>query len=259
MIPEQRHDTTLNLESMAPLQGKPAPSLFSSHQLQPREGVPVGHTQEFPDWIFGILIAGAILVAWTYTFYFKRFTILLSASFSKRYLSQLTREGNLLKERIAVSLSAVYILSFGMVLYVISQTWFTTQDFFLNGWSLFLVLCLFLLLYWALKFILLRILGVVFRTQQSTHDYLVNSLIFTTLTGLSVLPLLPAVIYLRSEALLIACIVIIVLLFIIRFIKGVGVGLQLRRFSYLFLFVYLCALELLPLLILLKLVLQYTA
>jgi len=64
-------------------------------------------------------------------------------------------------------------------------------------------------------------------------------------------------IYLNSNTLLFICLIFIALLFIIRFFKGMFIGVSLTRFSYLFLFVYLCALELLPLVVIVKLIMLY--
>ena len=54
MIPKQQNDTTLNMQSMTPVQKDPVPSPFSNHLLQPRSFVPVVHKPEHPDWVFGV-------------------------------------------------------------------------------------------------------------------------------------------------------------------------------------------------------------
>ena len=103
----------------------------------------------------------------------------------------------------------------------------------------------------------MNVLGAIFRTQQSNHEYLVNIILFSTLSALCILPFLILGIYLNSDTLLFICLVFIALLFVIRFFKGMFIGVSLTRFSYLFLFVYLCALELLPLVVIVKLIMLY--
>jgi hypothetical protein len=61
--------------------------------------------------------------------------------------------------------------------------------------------------------------------------------------------------YLNSVFLLYFSLIIFMLFFAFRFVKGFFIGTAVTKFSYLFLFVYLCSLEILPLLIIIKLLL----
>lgn len=259
MNPDYQNDTTLTMQSLVPEQPVAGLSPFSAHQLHVRETGPVMRPQEHPDWMFGVLVTGFIILSWTLVFFNKRFFTVLSATFSKRHLSQLAREGNLLRERITVSLSALYIISMALLVYQIAVNWFGYHHTVLTGFRLFLIISLLLVLIWALKLFAMNLLGVVFRTLQSNLEYQVNIFLFSALTGLLLLPVLTCSIYLRSDLLLSVCVVITAALFAARFVKGLVIGLHLRRFSYLYLFVYLCALELLPLLLILKLALIYNA
>jgi hypothetical protein len=259
MIPEQNTDTTLNLQSMAPAQETLSASPFRTHQLQPRDHIPAVHRKEHPDWMFAVLLTGFILIAWTLVFYYKRFTTVISASFSKRHLSQLTREGNLLRERITISLSAVYILATSLLIYQLNMFYFKWNDPVMNGFRLYVLITLLVVLFWTMKLFAMNLLSVVFKTYQSNHEYLLNIMLFSTLSSLILLPLLVLSVYLNSRIILDISLIIISLIFITRFIKGMMIGVQLTRFSYLFLFVYLCALELLPLVVILKFALLYNA
>lgn len=259
MRQDQAHDTTVSMQSMDPLRDETAASPFTSHRLQAKNDLPVVHRPEHPDWIFAILVTGFLLVAWTTVFYYKRFITALYATFSKRHLSQMAREGNLLRERIAVSLSAVYILTMSLMIYQANEFYFQWHDPVLNGFRLFLIIMLLVVLFWALKLFAMNLLSMVFKTHQSNHEYVVNIVLFSALASLILLPLMVLSIYLNSWTILIICLIINAIIFIIRFIKGMIIGAQLTRFSYLFLFVYLCALELLPLVVILKLAILYNA
>jgi hypothetical protein len=259
MIPRQTTDTTLNMQSTAPAQGEPTPSPFRTHQLQARSHGPAMHAPEHPDWMFAILLSGFILIAWTLVFSYKRLITVISATFSKRHLSQLTREGNLLRERITISLSAVYLVAISLMIYQMNVFYFKWNDPVMNGFRLYLLITLLVVLFWALKLFAMNLLSIVFRTHQSNHEYLLNIMLFSTLSSLILLPLLVLSVYLNSRIILDISLITISLIFIVRFVKGMMIGVQLTRFSYLFLFVYLCALELLPLVFILKLALLYNA
>jgi len=257
MIRKSSHDTTTTLQSMAPADAGGATSPFGSHQLHVQNPLPLAHRQEQPEWIFGVLLTAFILVAWTLFFFYKRFSVVVSAPFSKRHLSQLTREGNPLRERIAVSLSAVYILVMSLSIYQWNVLYFGWTSTLIYGFRLFVLIMLTLILFWTLKLFAMGFLSIIFRTHQSNSEYILNILLFSTLSGLINLPLLVLAIYLNSVTILFISLIIIILLFILQFIKGMLIGAALTRFSYLFLFVYLCALEILPLVVILKLALIY--
>jgi len=104
---------------------------------------------------------------------------------------------------------------------------------------------------------LVSILGIVFKTKETTYNYLLNLMIFAIITGPVILFFLVFIVYLKTPAILYLCLAIIILLFIFRFIRGFLIGMALTRFSYLLLFVYLCSLEILPLLVLLKFILNH--
>ena len=249
-------DTTFRLESLET--GKPAfvRSVFISHSLRPEKFGTVESRKFQPDWIFVLLLSGFILLAWTNFFYFNRLKQMILAPFSKRFLSQLTREGNLFTERISLALGAIYLFSFSLLLYQLNVMILHIQIWNLDGLTVYLIITASLLVFWTLKTWSIRFLGSVFKTPSTTYHYQVNLLIFSALEGIVILPLLVCTIYLKSFPLLVTCLSISTLLFLFRFMKGFFIGMGLTKFSYLFLFVYLCSLEILPLLILIKLVMM---
>ncbi len=257
MIRDHATDTTLNMQSLSHRQAADTESVFGTHLLRPSNPGPMLHRTEHPDWVFGILLTGFILIAWTLSLYYKRFHTLVSAGFSKRWLSQLTREGNPLRERLLISLSSVYLLTIALTIYQWNELHTGWSYGVLTGFRLYALILLLVVLFWTVKLFAMNFLSIVFRTHQSNYEYLLNLMIFSTLTGLVTLPLLVLSVYLHSPTVLYILLGCIGILFIIRFIKGLLIGAALTRFSYLFLFVYLCALEILPLAVLLKLMLAY--
>jgi hypothetical protein len=245
-------DTTLTRQSLLLPEPGPAPSLFTGHALKPtgkgsRE-MPAAH----PDWITGILIGGFIMVTWAYVFYFKRIRQIIQAPFSKCFINQLVRDGNLLRERVALVLAAIYFLSFALLLFILNERYDTVHLASFTGFTFYLLILGGLLLFWMIKFLFINLLAVIFKTQATSGEYLLNLVIFNLMNGLVLLPLMVLTLYLRSEYLLFICLIFSLLLFLFRFVRGFLIGITLTKFSYLFLFVYLCTLEILPLLILLK-------
>ncbi len=250
-------DTTFPQQSLVlPLKiyGK---SMFTGHLLKPvhHENNPIGKFQ--PDWITGFLISFFILIAWSQVFFGKRLKQVLMAPLSKRFLNQLIRDGNLFKERISVALGIVYVLSFSLLIFQINEILLKWAIAGYKGFFLFLIITGLFTGFWAIKIFTVRFIGFVFRTKNTTREYLLNMLIFCLVTGLIILPFLVIIVYMKSVFMLYCTVGIISLLFIFRFVRGFFIGIRLTKFSYLFLIVYLCALEILPLLVLVKLLLNY--
>lgn len=252
-------DTTTELQSTLGNGPKPVTTLFTHHMLKPVSKGPSAFQPYQPDWVFVVFISCFVTLAWVTVFYHKRLMQVIYGTFSKRHLSQVAREGNLIKERIALAMWVVYILTFSMVLYQ-AAGWYMHWNFGdIPQMAVFVIICGGLTGFWLVKIITMNLLSKIFKTGQTNHEYLLNIVMFSSLTGLVILPLAIFMVYLKSEALLYVCFAVVILMFVIRFIKGLLIGFSLTKFSYLFLFVYLCALELLPLAVLLKLVISYFA
>jgi Domain of unknown function (DUF4271) len=247
------HDTTIERESIIFQEKSEIKSLFTGHLLRTDNVQPHVINKYTPDWILGLLILCFIILAWVQLFYRKRFRQLLQAPFSKRFMNQLVREGNPFNERLSLALGLIYFIGTALLI-------FAMNDLLLGGhtplhlreFSFYLMIILVLVLFWLVKVLTIRLLGTVFKTENTTRMYLLNELILNIITGLILIPILILVIYLKSILFLYISLALIILSFLFLFARGFMIGLSLTKFSYIFLFVYLCSLEILPLIILVK-------
>jgi hypothetical protein len=247
------HDTTIEGKTIVYNIPAEVSSFFTGHQLRAGKVEPAPENKYQPDWILGLIILCFVIQAWIQFFYRKRLQQVIFSPFSKRFMNQLVREGNLFNERLSVALGVIYFI--GMALLI-----FEANDLilgghtppYLNGFSFYLLILLVVILYWLVKVMIISILGVVFQTSATTRMYLLNVLVLNTITGLLLLPLLVFVIYLKSIFFLYISLTLFTVSFAFLLIRGFLIGLSLTKFSYIFLFVYLCSLEILPLIILIK-------
>jgi hypothetical protein len=251
------HDTTFLMESVVFPQKPPASSFFTSHSLKPGSIAPASMNKFQPDWLLGLFLACFVSLAWVQVFSFKRFRQVLLAPYSKRFLNQLARDGNLFNERISLALVLVYVIGMSVFLYQSSFMIFSEGLFDLSGFRFYLVCASGLVAYWLVKIGAVRILGSIFKTFQQTNEYLLNILILNSVSGVFTLPFLILAVYLKSQAFLYICLIIFSLFLLLRIYKGFLLGISISKFSYLLLFVYLCALEFLPLVIVTKIILTY--
>ncbi len=251
-------DSTADFQSILSPGIAPAQSFFISHQLKTQGIRPVLFKQYQPEWILGLLLLCFVFLAWVQVFYRRRLRQILLAPYSKRFLSQLIRDGDLFTERIALATGFIYLITTSLFLYQLYELVLVKDTGrLLQGFPLFAMISIFVLGFWILKIGLIRFLSFIFRTRQTTREYILNILIFNILTGIFLLPLLIFALYLKSVIFLWICMIIFALFFLFRFVRGFLIGISITKFSYLFLFVYLCSLEILPLVILMKIVLRY--
>ncbi|MEI6681492.1 MAG: DUF4271 domain-containing protein [Bacteroidota bacterium] len=249
-------DTTFTMQSMAAPDVVYAGSPFAGHLLRPGDFKTNLAERLQPDWILGILLLCFILLAWTQVFYHKRIRQVFRAPFSKRFINQLTRDGNLFKERISVTLGIIYLLTFSLLLYEFNEQILKIDFRIIHGAPLFGAITLANLVVLTVKVSLVQLIGRVFKTRETTYNYLLNLLIFALLTGPLMLGILILILYLKLPVFLYICLVAFILIFIFRFVRGFFIGIAVTKFSYLFLFVYLCSLEILPLLVIIKILLN---
>lgn len=250
-------DTTSDMQSIVFPVNPVKTSFFTSHQMKPGQINPVSFIKFQPDWILVLFLLSFVLLAWIQVSYSKRLKQILLAPYSKRFLNQLIRDGNVIKERISVALVIVYIIGISLFLYQMNILLLHHTIHNVAGFQLYLWIVVSLLIYWLVKILLIRFLGKIFKTYQATHEYILNILILLFVSGILLLPLLVLTVYLKSVFLVHICMIFFILLFLFRFIRGFIIGISLSKFSYVLLFVYLCSLEILPVIILAKFILSY--
>ncbi len=210
-----------------------------------------------PDWVFWVFLMIFLILAWTQISNAQRFRTVLSATFTTRHLHQIVREGNLFNERISIALSLIYVSTVAMVIYYAIQLIFHQTTSSIPQFQLYLLLTLAVTGFWAFKILIMNLLSVIFKTDSINNEYKLNILVTIAFLGVLLVPVLVFAVYMRSSWLIYFAIGLIGCFSLFRVIKGFFIGISLTGFSYFFLFVYLCTLEILPLLVAAKLILDY--
>lgn len=250
-------DTTLNMESNPVADKEWRTSVFVQHHLQPKNPVAKLHTGGPGDWVVAILLTGFFLLAWNHVFNPGRFLQVIKAALSRRYVNQLIREGNLFTERISIALIILYLITVSLLLYLINSRITGIRPETVPDWMVYLFILAGLAVYLFAKVSLIVILGMIFKTKEATYHYLLNMMLFAAVSAPLLLFLLVLMVYIPQNALFYPALALLSLFIIIRFIRGFLIGSELTKFSYLLLFVYLCSLEILPLLVVIKIVMNY--
>lgn len=214
--------------------------------------VPVEHIQWIPpDWFYHIILTCLLMVAFIQIFFPRRFRMILRTAFSWSYSNQLVREGNLFRERISVVLLAVNLLTMSAFIYILFSIFTNITDHF-PPFHLYLMIFLLVLFYWAIKFLATNILGDIFYNKTQSSEIQLSNFLINVFAGILILLFLLPILYSETRIFLYITLSLLLILLVIKILRGFSIGLSHTKFSVLHLFLYLCTLEILPLLLIMK-------
>lgn len=230
-------------------------TLFYPHALQVKSFQQIDKRKSINDWAFIILITGFLLFAGVQFSYHKRMLQIFRAFLAPRFLSQLMRGSDFYKERITYNLYLIFLFVFPLFLFEVNQYFqiyplprrpftevlFYLELFFLN------------LLVYSIKVLSLRIAGNIFKTQEITGEYLMTHFIFSLIQGIVVLIFCAVVVFTHSLITLEAGILILLLMYFFQLLRGFFIGLRNAGYSVLYLLLFFFTIEILPVLIVVKL------
>jgi len=207
--------------------------------------------QVHPVWVPMMLLVCFILLAWGRLFFRRRLDMIFRAVFAKNYANQLIREGNIFNERIGLILFFNYINMMALFVYLSLPILNIKMPNF-SPFILYLILAGAFLGLWAFKIIIVRLLSVLFNTLEYSRDLLANLYIYNLFAGIIMLPTIACMAYADSELFFYILLAIIPIVYLLRIIRAAAIGFKVIKFSVFHLLLYLCTLEILPLIVLAK-------
>ena len=233
-------------------------AMFDNHLLNPIGFQPEEIFSGNTDWITGILIVVFLILAWVRVNHGKRLSQIVKAFQYSHYVNLIIRENDSLMQRVSIALNAVFILVAPLFIYQLGLYY---------GWAFiptsrdgdfiyfFLIISGSILLVYSAKTIFIRITGFVFKAREKFTEYLFNAFLINKILGMALLPIVICLAFIpQTEQVLIKTgILLFVLAYIFRLIRGLIIGSSGLNLSIFYLFLYLCALEILPLIVFIKL------
>lgn len=205
-----------------------------------------------PAWLIGILLLILISFGLVRIFFYPTFLNIIYGYFNERVLAQISKEDNVLTSWPYIFLYIIF--SFSLGLFVVLYFSAKEDTLFLTLYNFGRISLVIGFLFVA-KFLLIRIISVIFDAKRIARDYITvlyivyfNSLLF--LIPILILGVFLPFKYLDTLALLL--ILTTILLFSYRIIRSAFSLLGNLKFSIFYLILYLCALEIAPVLILVK-------
>lgn len=232
------------------------PSLFTGHSLHVgSNAAAVRNNTAPPDWVFFVVVAIVALVSLYLNRRKLKLTDLLAAAYTTRRLDRLERETGIKNFWGFVPMSLFYLVEVSLVALYISDNMaidMPSRFAFLNYMLILLALVLFVLLRNGLT----MLLGATYDCEQQASVYLTTSCIHHMLGTIVLLPVVSLLLYGTDSIerpMFIAALITIAATELLRSVRGVYQIFSRAGNRSLYLFYYLCILELVPVLVLLKL------
>ena len=232
--------------------------LFQQHELTPVHNGAVPLNASHPFWLFSVLILITALVIIARVFYRKNISELGRAFFSISATNQLLRDESILLQRTSLLLTVIFNLTAALMLWQFGSAFASTLPFALSDFSRFLFFAFLIAIIYSLKYLLLKLAGFIFGTDEEMDAYIFNIFLSNNFFGIVLFPAAVLLfLYPQLSSSPVAVTVVIItaaLFFLYRILRGILIGRASPSYSPVYLFLYLCALEIAPLLVLLKVV-----
>jgi hypothetical protein len=217
------------------------------------EGTPITDNS-YQDYFLIILIAGIMGVLWAYYQKPRLFIRLLKASFIKKETEKLHHDSsNTLSQRNAFILNVVFLINLSMMLYLsVKQLGINLPP---NPEVLMFIIALGVVsAFYLVRFVLYHVIGLVADAFDLQNTYIQAWMGLNKWYALLLFPALFGMLYLDDSVKTVIIWMyggLFVLLYLVKLYRGFQIAFA-NRISFILIFLYLCALELLPVFILVK-------
>ena len=205
------------------------------------------------QWVLVIIIGLLLYTAVLNRLMSKDVESVWSSFYSKRVLSQVSKEDTMIGSWTFIGLFLLFGLTFGLFLYQFSA--YQHVYYSISGFPLFISLTFIILVLFAVKFLIVKFLGFVFNIKRVVTEYL--SVSYLTYFNIAFVFLPVAVCFSLLADSLIPYVLwlaygVIAAIFVWQYLRGSVEIISNILFHKFYLIVYLCALEICPVLILIK-------
>lgn len=229
--------------------------VWPSHKLMPVTGKPQIREYESHDFFSVYFLLSLFLVAMVRFLYTKQTPLFFKSLLGTRFIHQLEKEGNVIFNWAGYLLFANFlIVSSGLIF--TSLEFYDLHHVFTIQHSELVILAIAGLLgaYYLIKYLIIRMIGWVFKNSAVVATYQGNIFVFCQSLGILLIPFLALNIYYPSFISFIISWSIAIVFYLGRFIRAVSIGISQSGFSAYYLILYLCAIEIAPLLVIFKVI-----
>lgn len=204
-------------------------------------------------WVLGFIVLLLVVFAVLRISFAKQMQSIVQSFYSNRGLNNLNKEDNLFSSWPFLFLFIQFGFTIGMFFYLVAQ--YYQLAYVHEGFRFFVSISILIIVLYTLKILLLRLLGHLFNVQKPVHEYV--SILYLSYFNISLI-FIPLVVAFALSPLkygiyyIVISFILLAVIFTFQFIRaGINI-LSHYRFPKFYLFMYFCALEICPILILIK-------
>ena len=231
--------------------------IFEDHLLRAGNLAPLARTVNEEIWPSLLLVTCLLILVLVKIRSFPKVVRIVQSTFSKQILQQLEREEINAFRFYAVGLNILFIFNIAFLLYKINQHFqvvfeergHLSQFLFFTGITLGVILA---------KNLLNLLLGICTGERRAIADYLVNSSLINQTFGLFLFPCIILMEFSPFNPLIFIWtgVTIVIAGIFIKWYRGLLMGLVEQRIGLLQIFSYFCGLEILPVFVLVKYIIE---
>ncbi len=205
----------------------------------------------YPTWVFLYLFTLLAFFAWVMLYYGNIFTQTIQATVNYQVSSRMYKDNSQLQSQLDGSLYVLYFLAVAFLLNFL-EIRMDVIPYDLHGALLYLFNLALLVGVFLGRVLLVNVVGILFDRVQILREYQFNAFIFNKVMGMAALLMSLFLLYTTGtvrEVVFWTTLVLIALILIMRLIRGIVFSFR-KDVSFFYLFLYLCALEIVPLVLL---------
>ncbi len=235
------HDTPVERDSVV------RPSLFTGHELPVRSSAVTPRVDAAPQaWVFVLVM---FLAAMT-TLYYRQRKIRLGEMFhaliDSRAMDRMLRNNNLTRSSQLAPMGLLLVVTAALAIHQLAMAH--------TGWVGYLLLSAALALGYYLRNGLIRLLATIFDDNAAVGFYIASNYLYHLILATATLPLLLLILYMPfgHTAFVYSLAALVAVEFVMRLVRGLKLFLTQSSGSHFYLFYYLCIVEIAPILLITK-------
>lgn len=232
-------------------------SIFKNHLLQAADIQPKILVRQHQYWLSGTIFFAFCIFVMVSAFYNKGLGRLTAVFSGGRSISQLFRGEYSLRSRTSILLTLLFLSVVSVFIYQSISYLRLAPAFPVNEFIIFLIIFLVLALAYFIKITFVKLCGYIFNLEGLFKEYIFSLFIFNEILGLFLLPVIISFAFVtlfNLQYIFLAGVCLIGLVLVARLLWVTYNGMSTAGISKSYLFLYLCALEILPLLVLIKII-----
>lgn len=209
-------------------------------------GIAVGNL----DWITAVFLVILIFITLEFTLYRRKMTLLIQSLFSPRHFSQLTREGKIFNERIFILNIGMIFLTQALFVYAIVELFFPGIYSQFQPPVVFLIALGAVIIDYLYKITITYTFCYLFDYEEERSSYYLYKLFYSTINSLFLFLILLIVFYTGFWQILLIYIPVFIVTFVSMSFRVFT--LNTKKINPFHFFIYFCTFEILPYLVVVK-------